>query len=140
MSAHSIAATLTNSFDNIVISGTLGLTAIGFYGNYSYISSSILSFLLIAFRALTPAIGNSLFKEDEKKNLNLFNGLFFLSFWLTAFCSAAIIGFMVLALSTSLYAFKPFGAIMMFINLRTLKQNWDLDDNVKEDYSFRSFV
>lgn len=91
LSAHSIAATLTNSVDNIVISGVLGLTAIGLYGNYNYIATAVLSFLLILYRALTPSIGNSLVSDSKEKNIQLFHSLYFMCFWLIAFCSAAML-------------------------------------------------
>lgn len=91
LSAHSIAGTLTNSVDNIVISSVIGLTAIAVYGNYSYITSSVLSFILIAYRALTPAIGNSLCAESKEKNLKLFNSLQFLCFWTITWCCTCLL-------------------------------------------------
>lgn len=91
LAAHSIAATLTNSVDNIVISGVLGLTAIGLYGNYNYISTAVFSFLLILYRAITSAIGNSLVSDSYEKNIQLFNALYFMCFWLIALCSAAML-------------------------------------------------
>ena len=91
LSAHSIAAKLTNSVDNIVISGTLGLAAIGQYGNYSYISTAVLGILLIAYQALTPAIGNSICSDDKADNEKLFDGLHFLCFWVITFCSTALV-------------------------------------------------
>lgn len=91
LSAHSIAATLTNSVDYIVISGTMGLTAIAIYGNYSYISSAVLSIILIAYRSLTPAIGNSLCSDSREKNQKLFNSLQFMSFWIITWCSVCLL-------------------------------------------------
>lgn len=91
LSAHSIAAKLTNSVDSIVISSEIGLSANGLYGNYSYISTSVLGLLLIAYNALTPAIGNSLVSENDEKNSQLFNGLSFLCFWAITFCSASLL-------------------------------------------------
>lgn len=91
LSAHSIAATLTNSVDNIVISGAIGLTAIALYGNYHYISSSVLAILLIAYRALQPAIGNSLVSKTSNENIELFEGLNFLCFWIISFCCSSLI-------------------------------------------------
>ncbi|PWM80330.1 MAG: hypothetical protein DBY41_05870 [Clostridium sp.] len=90
LSAHSLAAQLTNSVDNIVISGSLGLAAIGIYGNYNYITSAVLGMLLIAYQSLTPAIGNSLCSEDRRNNQKLYNGLHFICFWIIAFCSTSI--------------------------------------------------
>lgn len=91
LSAHSIASTLTNSVDNIVISGGIGLTAIALYGNYHYISSSVLAFILIAYRALTPAIGNSLVSNSKENNIELFNSLFYMFFWIISFCCTSLL-------------------------------------------------
>ena len=91
LAAHSIAATLTNSVDNIVISGALGLTAIALYGNYSYITSSVLSIILIAYRSLTPAIGNSLCIESNEKNIRLFQALQFSFFWIITWCCTCLL-------------------------------------------------
>ena len=91
LSAHSVAATLTNSVDNIVISSAIGLTAIALYGNYSYISSSVLSIILIAYRSLTPAIGNSLCSDSNENNIRLFNALQFSCFWITTWCCTCLL-------------------------------------------------
>ena len=91
LSAHSIAAKLTNSIDNIVISGAIGLAAIGLYGNYSYVTSAVLGVLLIAYQTLTPAIGNSLCSDSRENNVQLFNGLHFICFWVIVFCTTSIV-------------------------------------------------
>lgn len=91
LSAHNIAAKFTTSIDNIVISGALGLLATGIYGNYSYISSSILGIILIAYNALTPSIGNSLCTESKTKNIELFDSLFFLSNWVAGWCATCLL-------------------------------------------------
>ena len=91
LSINSIAATLTNSVDNIVISGAIGLTAIALYGNYHYISTSVLAIILIAYRALAPAIGNSVVSESHDKNVEIFNSLFFLSLWVITFCCTSML-------------------------------------------------
>lgn len=91
LSAHSIAAALTNSVDNIIISYAIGLTAIAIYGNYSYITSAVLSIILIAYRSLTPAIGNSLCSDTNKNNIRLFNALQFSCFWITTWCCTCLL-------------------------------------------------
>ena len=91
LSAHSIAGTLTNSVDNIVISSAIGLTAIALYGNYSYITSSILSIILIVYKALTPVIGNVLYTESKEQNLKLFCSLQFFCFWIITWCCVCLL-------------------------------------------------
>lgn len=81
LSAHSVAATLTNSIDNIVISGSLGLVATAMYGNYNYITSAVTTLLLIGFRAVKPAVGNSLYTDTESKREEIFNAVQFMTAW-----------------------------------------------------------
>lgn len=90
LSAHSIASKLTNSVDNIIISSFMGLTATALYGNYNYITSSVLSIILIAYRSLTPAIGNILCSDSHENNIKLFNALQFSSFWVITWCCSCL--------------------------------------------------
>ena len=89
--AHSFAATLTNSVDNIVISGALGLFQIARYGNYNYIFSAVTSIILIAYTALKPAIGNSIYTDSHEKQENLFNIFIIAANWIVTFCSASLL-------------------------------------------------
>lgn len=91
LAGHSIAAKLINSADNIVISGYIGLSAVGIYGNYNYISTAVTGMLIIAYQALMPAIGNSLCSENNTRNIELFDGLHFLLFWIITFCSTCLL-------------------------------------------------
>lgn len=91
LSVHSVAATLTNSIDNIVITGALGLIATAIYGNYFYIYSAITSVLVIAFRALKPVVGNSIYVDNAHKRLELFNVIQFVIGWITMWSSACLL-------------------------------------------------
>lgn len=91
LSAHSVAATLTNSVDAIVISGSIGLIAVSIYGNYNLIQSSIFSLLLIGYRALIPVVGNSLIMKSKEENIEIYNSLYFMFFWIIAFCCASLL-------------------------------------------------
>lgn len=91
LSANSMAATLTNSIDSIIISGAIGLTANALYGNYHYISSSVLAIIIIGYRALAPAIGNSVVSDSHDKIIEMFNSLFFIAFWVTSFCCSSML-------------------------------------------------
>lgn len=91
LSAHSIAAKLIMTADNIVLSAAVGLVATGVYGNYSYISSAVLSIVLIAYNALTPAIGNSLCSESLEKNKEIFRSLFFCANWVAGWCGICLL-------------------------------------------------
>ena len=91
LSAHSIASRLIVTVDNIVISAAIGLVATGIYGNYSYISSAVLSVILIAYNAVTPAIGNSLCSESLEKNNAIFRSLFFCANWVGGWCGICLL-------------------------------------------------
>ncbi len=91
LSLHSLAATLTNSIDNIVIAGSLGLVATAIYGNYFYIFSAIITILIIAYGAIKPAIGNSLYTKSNKKLNEMFDGIQFLVVWMIAWCSICLL-------------------------------------------------
>lgn len=91
LSAHSIASKLIVTVDDIVISAAIGLVATGIYGNYNYISSAVLSIILIAYNALTPAIGNSLCSDSLEKNRDIFDSLFFGANWLSGWCALCLL-------------------------------------------------
>ncbi|CZQ95806.1 lipopolysaccharide biosynthesis protein [Trichococcus ilyis] len=90
LAAHSIAATLTNSIDTIVISGTLGLVATAIYGNYFYVFSSITTILVIAYRALKPAIGNILYTASLENLNKTYEGIQLLFIWMTTWCAISL--------------------------------------------------
>lgn len=91
LAASSISSTLVNAADNIVISAGIGLTMVTIYGNYHYISSSILAFLLIIFVSLTSSIGNSLVTENQEKNYTVFQTLWFGLSWRIIWCSVCML-------------------------------------------------
>lgn len=91
LSAHSIAATLTNSIDNIVISGSMGLIATAIYGNYFYIYSSVTSILVIAYRAIKPAIGNSVYTDRCEKKTDIIYAVQFLCAWIIMWCATCLL-------------------------------------------------
>lgn len=91
LSLHSIAAKLTNPIDMIVVSGALGLTAVAIYGNYQYIFSAVLAFLLIAYQAIKPSLGNAFYSDTDKAKGDIFNALQLLSSWLAMWCSVCLL-------------------------------------------------
>lgn len=91
LSAQSITSTFTNSIDNIVISSAISLTAVAMYGNYSYISSAVLSVVMIAYSAIKGSVGNIIYTESVQRNKDMFAALRFLSWWAVTICSACMI-------------------------------------------------
>lgn len=89
-----IGGILSTSFDTIIISMFLGLSEVTIYSNYNFVAKSIGAFLDLSFEAIIASIGNSLVEESHCKNINDFNDLSFLNFWLTgwtAICLSCLI-------------------------------------------------
>lgn len=91
LSAHSITSKFTNSIDNIVISASLGLVPIALYGNYTYIYSAILSFVMIAYQAVKASVGNIMNTSSKEQNRRLYESLSFLSWWGSSVCTICLL-------------------------------------------------
>ncbi len=63
-----ICDTFRNSFDSLIISSFIGLTATAIYGNYYYIYSAIYGIMLVICNAMSASVGNSIVKKDENEN------------------------------------------------------------------------
>ena len=84
-------AVVMHAADNIFISGFIGLTVVGTYGNYYYIMNSIAGLMTIAYSAITAGLGNSLLTDDIEKNYCDFKVLSFLNAWLVMFCATCLL-------------------------------------------------
>ncbi len=74
-----LSDTCRNSFDSLIITSLLGLTATAIYTNYYYIYSSVYAIMLVICNSLSASVGNSIVVETEEKNydnLQLFTFLF----------------------------------------------------------------
>lgn len=80
-----------HSADNIVISAFLGLSVVGFYGNYYYIMNSVIGIMTVIYESLTAGLGNSLQTESVEKNFGDFKVLTFLNMWITVICSTCFL-------------------------------------------------
>ena len=88
---HKVAATLTNSIDNIVISAYIGLVAIAIYGNYSLITGAIVGVTVGLYGALRPTIGNYMQTESIEENHKLFRSMYFLCAWWDIWCTTCML-------------------------------------------------
>lgn len=82
-----IGSTVVSSFDSIVISTFMGLTALAMYNNYYYIMNSVTTFVFMIFTACSAGIGNSIVTESIDKNFKDFNTLTFIVSWISGFCT-----------------------------------------------------
>lgn len=86
-----IGATVLISTDTIVISATLGLTAVACYNNYYMIISAIRNLVMVIFDSIRPSVGNSMVTESLEKNYRDFNKISALFVWISGFCSISLI-------------------------------------------------
>ena len=74
-----ICDTFRNSFDSVIISSFIGLTATAIYGNYYYIYSAVYGIMLSICNAMSASVGNSIVEKNEDRNyedLLTFSALF----------------------------------------------------------------
>lgn len=91
LALHSISSKITTSIDNIVISGAMGLVAVATYGNYQYIESAVFVFVSMAYDALSPAIGNYFYSENNENNFFVYKSLKLISAWISMWCSICLL-------------------------------------------------
>lgn len=87
----SVAAYCVFGTDNILISIFVSITAVGLYSNYILIINIITNVVGQVFNGIRASFGNFLIKESLDKYYDLFNIIYFLSFWITSFCSVCLI-------------------------------------------------
>lgn len=68
LAINKICDTFRNSFDSIIISSFIGLTATAVYSNYYYIYSAVYGIMLVISSAMGASIGNSIVKKTEDDN------------------------------------------------------------------------
>ena len=86
-----VGNTLSTTFDTIVISYVIGLSAVAVFGNYQYISGSVSQLIALVFTAIIACIGNSVTTETVQKNAEDFQDISFWSFWLVGWCAICIV-------------------------------------------------
>lgn len=69
---HRFGGVIVSSLGSIVISVSLGLTAVAIYGNYNYVVSALISIMSVCFTSVTANIGNAISSESVEKNYSVF--------------------------------------------------------------------
>lgn len=88
---HKLGPTATTSIDNLVISGTLGLTAAAVYSNYNYIVTTVTGFVSLFFGSYVAAIGKKLVTNCVDENYKEFRYFTFLNCLLVGWSSICIL-------------------------------------------------
>lgn len=68
---HKIGAVMSNSFDTVVISSFLGLTAVASYGSYGHIRDSVASMAGGLCYSMLGGFGNKIYTESKEENFRL---------------------------------------------------------------------
>lgn len=90
LTINKICDTFRNSFDSLIISSFIGLTATAIYGNYYYIYSAVYGIMLVICNAMSASVGNSIIENSEEtnyKHLLMFSQIFS---GIMGFCTVAM--------------------------------------------------
>lgn len=87
---YKIGTIALNSTDNIIISAFIGIKTVGYYSNYSLLSTSISGILSTIFGNLTASIGNLNASDTKEKKLFIFNVINLATFWFYSVCSICL--------------------------------------------------
>jgi len=80
-----------DSIDNIFISAYLGLTLLGQYSNYIYISTTLIGVFAIIKTSITASVGNSIVEESVEKNYHDFKKGMALYMWFSIWATACLL-------------------------------------------------
>lgn len=90
LAMYQISAAVGNSIDNIMVSGLISTSIVGFLSNYILIRKQIENIVKQFFGALIPSIGNLSAEKNSEKQYLVFNRVFYLSFIIVNFCSTSL--------------------------------------------------
>ena len=76
------AIAVESGTDNMVMTAICGLIITGLCSNYTLITSSLTSILMMVMSAATASIGNVIVTESKEKTLKVYSLLDFIGFWL----------------------------------------------------------
>ena len=76
---------LVNSTDNLIITKLISLATTGVYSNYLLIRNLVNGYIATLFAALTAAMGNVVATESDERKEEIFNTMFFCSFFIYSF-------------------------------------------------------
>ena len=79
-----------NSTDNILISTICGTVVVGYYSNYYLVVGAVRTAYNAVMNAILPSVGNLNAKEDDSKQLELFDKLNFIHSWFLSFCCVSL--------------------------------------------------
>lgn len=76
--------------DNILLSLFVGVTSVGLYSNYFLLINTVNGLIGQVFQSVKASFGNFLIEKSMKEAYEVFEILYFVSFWILTFCSASL--------------------------------------------------
>ncbi|MEF9974078.1 MAG: hypothetical protein RSG50_01935 [Clostridia bacterium] len=93
LALYKVAQVVLSSTDSIVISMTpaLGVMAVGFLGNYRLIFTTINMTIVQFYQSFTPSLGAMASTAGSKRQYEVFETAYFISFWVVLFCTTSLL-------------------------------------------------
>lgn len=88
---YKISGVLLNATDNTLISIIIGTAAVGYYSNYTMITTKIAGFVNTLFYSLTASLGNLIVKENQEKRFEIFKVMQSVSILLSTICVICVV-------------------------------------------------
>lgn len=85
-----IAQKLLGSTDNLIMSGFINLSIVGFYSNYCLITQSLINVMQALSNAFQPTVGNLVVEKNKKRDEELLQSFTFLFFLLSSVIMAGV--------------------------------------------------
>lgn len=113
------ASAVETGTDNLIMTSFAGLVITGLCSNYTLITTSMTSILLMVMASATASIGNVIVTESKERTYEVYSLLNFISFWVYAVCgiccAVLIEPFIVIWLGEQ-YVIEASTAIMLCVN------------------------
>ena len=90
LSMYKLSSTIGNNIDTMLISGIINTSSVALVGNYNHIKNHVQKVLMQFFSSVIPSIGNLAAEKGTRKQQNVFNRLFYVSFLVVNFCSVSM--------------------------------------------------
>ncbi len=91
LAVYKFGSVILNGTDNILISAMIGVTEVGLVSNYVLIINAVTTILGKITDAFTASVGNLNASEQDKKQYEVFQKIFFISVWIYGYASVGLI-------------------------------------------------
>lgn len=87
---YKVSGVLLNATDNTIISVMIGTGMVGYYSNYSLITTQLTALINTIFYSLTASLGNLVIKERAKRRYQVFKAIQSVSDVFSSICTACL--------------------------------------------------